>query len=338
MGVGGTSASTPAFAGIMAMVNQLYGRQGQANFTLYPLATQFPAAFHDVTVGTNTVPCAISTTSSGVAPKGCIAVSAPLSSSDSVNGSATEGEIGTGTTAQYNATTGYDLATGLGTIDTKVLLANWNKVTFATSTTTLTPSSTSIAHGTAVTVSGTVTGSGTPSGTVALMTDSGLTSQQGIKDFTLASGAYTGSVTTLPGGTYNVYGVYGGDGTNGTSTSAKTSITVTPESSGTALNLIATASSATVLATGGSIPYGESLVASALIAPTASLTAWQNCQLYGGTCPTAFTLPTGNVVFSDTGAAINTAPINAEGEAEYTYPAAVGAHSVTAAYSGGCEL
>ena len=60
--VGGTSASSPAFAGIMALVNQKYGRQGQADFVLYPLATQFPAAFHDVTVGTNSVPCSFSPT------------------------------------------------------------------------------------------------------------------------------------------------------------------------------------------------------------------------------------------------------------------------------------
>ena len=54
---GGTSASAPAMAGIMALVNQKYGRQGQADFTLYPLARQKPAAFHDITLGSNEVPC-----------------------------------------------------------------------------------------------------------------------------------------------------------------------------------------------------------------------------------------------------------------------------------------
>ncbi len=56
-GVGGTSASAPAFAGIMALVDQKYGRQGQADNLLYALKTQYPAAFHDVTNGTNSVPC-----------------------------------------------------------------------------------------------------------------------------------------------------------------------------------------------------------------------------------------------------------------------------------------
>ena len=55
--VGGTSASTPAMAAIMALVNQKYGRQGQADFTLYPLARQLPSAFHDVTLGSNNMTC-----------------------------------------------------------------------------------------------------------------------------------------------------------------------------------------------------------------------------------------------------------------------------------------
>src|SRR5204862_4213582 len=74
LGLGGTSASTPSFAGIMALVNQKNGRQGNANFALYKLAqTQYAAAtacnsvasplpaatctFNDVTTGTIAMPC-----------------------------------------------------------------------------------------------------------------------------------------------------------------------------------------------------------------------------------------------------------------------------------------
>ncbi len=78
VGVGGTSAAAPAFAGIMALVNQqmvansLSGKQGNANFVLYPMsAAQVQAAtscnssaspasncvFNDVTKGNNSVPC-----------------------------------------------------------------------------------------------------------------------------------------------------------------------------------------------------------------------------------------------------------------------------------------
>src|SRR5207245_5755342 len=63
LGVGGTSASSPAFAGIMALINQqmasqgLSARQGNANYVLYKLAAQQPTAFHDVTSGTIAMPC-----------------------------------------------------------------------------------------------------------------------------------------------------------------------------------------------------------------------------------------------------------------------------------------
>ena len=40
----------------------------------------------------------------------------------------TEGQIGTGTTPEYNAAAGYNLATGLGTIDANNLVTDWNKI------------------------------------------------------------------------------------------------------------------------------------------------------------------------------------------------------------------
>ncbi len=229
-GVGGTSASTPAFAGIMALVNQSQTqklgspqRQGQANFVLYPLSKQFPAAFHDVANGTNSVPCELGTPA-------CIQVSNPVTIIDPNTGaSITEGEIGAGTTAEYNAVAGYDEASGLGTIDANVLINNWNKVAFASSTTTLTPSETSFLHGTPITVFGGVTGSGTPTGDVALMTDSSEPLQQGQGIYTLSGGAFSGSIGTLPGGTYNIWGMYGGDTKNAASSSTPVPITVSPE-------------------------------------------------------------------------------------------------------------
>jgi uncharacterized membrane protein len=340
-GVGGTSAATPAFAGMMALVNQQYGRQGQANYTLYKLAAQYPLAFHDVTVGSISVPCNINKTTQGNVPKNCIAVSNPITGvADSTYGTANEGQIGSGTTAEYNATVGYDLASGLGTIDAVQMLANWNKITYSASTTTLTPSATNITHGTAVTFSGKVTGTGTPSGTVALMTDSNQALQQGQDVFSLSAGSYSGSVSSLPGGTYNVYGQYGGDGSNAASTSGKTSITVTPENAGVALNLVETtinpktgATSTAPLAAGGGVSYGQSGALSALIAPVAQLSTYASCTYANTACP-VFGVPTGSVVFSDNGTVINTTQVNAEGEAEYSYAPSVGAHSTVATYSG----
>jgi pseudomonalisin len=88
---GGTSASSPAFAGLMALIVQKTGqRQGNANIRLYQLASaQYgsggAAVFHDTTTGNNSVP--------GV--------------------------------AGFSAAAGYDLATGLGSVDAAALVNNW---------------------------------------------------------------------------------------------------------------------------------------------------------------------------------------------------------------------
>ncbi len=264
--VGGTSASTPSFAGIMALINQKYGPQGQADFVLYPLAAQFPAAFHDVTNGTNSVPCAFLPTSPNCINESSITVTDPNL------GTATEGQIGTGTTVDYNATTGYDLSSGLGTLDANVLFNDWNKVTFAASTVTLSsPTAGTYAHGSTVNVSATVAGS-SPTGNVALMTTSTEPTNQGIANFTLnSSGAASGSTVLLPGGTYNVWAHYGGDSKNAQADSAKTQVTVTPEASGVFLNVIDVADNVLIPSGTTNIPYGTALYFSAQVAPSSKL-------------------------------------------------------------------
>lgn len=329
-GVGGTSGSTPAFAGIMALVNQKYGPQGQADFVLYPLKTQYPSAFHNVTNGTNSVPCNFS----GGSP-GCIAVSSPI-----VIGGVTEGQIGTGTTAQYNAASGYNLATGLGTIDANALVTNWGNVLFTSTTTTLTPSSTSFTHGTSVTINGSVTpASGTATGDVALLTDSTEPVNQAQTLFNLSNGSYSGSINYLPGGTYNIWGQYSGDSSNGPSTSQKTSITVNPESSSLYFDVVdvGTGFDGTVPISSGTtnIPYGSQLILSAQAVPTSYYNQCITASNPPSSCNTAnYGVPSGTVTFADNGSTINTAVVNAEGDAEYNAPWSVGNHSVTASYSG----
>ena len=105
--VGGTSAVAPAFAGVMALVNQYTGgRNGNPNFHLYPLAAQYPSAFHDVATGSNAVPCTPGSPSCEIVQPG-----------DMV-----------GHTQGYDAGRGYDLATGLGSIDAYNLVTSWSKV------------------------------------------------------------------------------------------------------------------------------------------------------------------------------------------------------------------
>lgn len=97
--VGGTSVGPPAMAGIAALINQTtkVSGSGNINTVLYPLAARLPSAFHDVQTGHNKVP---------FSPP-CVAST----------------QIG------YNALPGYDLATGLGSIDAFVLVTHWTSVT-----------------------------------------------------------------------------------------------------------------------------------------------------------------------------------------------------------------
>jgi len=102
--VGGTSVGAPAFAGIVALLNQKTGSHGLGNInpTLYSLAASTPGAFHDITTGNNIVPCTQSS-------KGCPAA-APF-------------QYG------FSAGVGYDQVTGLGTVDVTNLANAWAGLT-----------------------------------------------------------------------------------------------------------------------------------------------------------------------------------------------------------------
>jgi len=106
------------------------------------------------------------------------------------------------------------------------------------------------------------------------MTTSNQPNAQGQTNFALSSGSFSGSVNFLPGGTYTIYGRYSGDTANAASTSTPVSVTVTPESSATALELINENSAGeTLVSSGGSITYGDVINLEALPAPTADLTS-----------------------------------------------------------------
>jgi subtilase family serine protease len=95
--IGGTSVASPVFAGVVTLMNQKFGnRLGNIDQNLYALAASAPNVYHDITTGDNKVPCQTGTT-------------------DCPNG----GTIG------YSAGTGYDLVTGLGSIDVGALVSAW---------------------------------------------------------------------------------------------------------------------------------------------------------------------------------------------------------------------
>src|SRR5271166_718870 len=128
--IGGTSAAAPTFAGIVALlIQQTNQPQGNVNPILYGLATTAPNAFHDVTMGDNMVPCTQGS-------KDC-----PSS-----------GMIG------FSAGPGYDLTTGLGSVDVGALAAAWNGPTNPDFRVTAQSTSLAITAGTPVTDLLTVTG------------------------------------------------------------------------------------------------------------------------------------------------------------------------------------
>lgn len=197
--VGGTSAAAPAFAGVMALVDQKTGgAQGLANPVLYRLASTSDV-YHDITSGSNDVHCVVGTPD------------------------CTTGELG------FNAAAGYDEATGLGSINVANLISGWGNVTFAASQTVLQPLPANATVGQSVAVAITVSGSSggpTPTGTVDLLAEFSDGTKLEAGSFTLSGGAVSGSTTALPGGTYNVVAQYEGDANYGPSTSAAVSVTV----------------------------------------------------------------------------------------------------------------
>ncbi len=135
--IGGTSAASPVFAGLIALMNQKLGTPlGNVNSMLYSLAGSAPSAFHDITKGNNMVPCQAGSKDCG-----------------------SSGMIG------YSAGTGYDLASGLGSIDVGALASAWtgggNTPDFTISAS---PSSLSLVHGTSGTSTIAVTATGGPLG------------------------------------------------------------------------------------------------------------------------------------------------------------------------------
>ncbi len=323
--VGGTSAAAPAMAAIMALVNQKYGRQGQANFTLYPLAHQVPGAFHDITLGGNNMTCLQGS-------PGC---------SLDTNGD------GFYSLQKYSATPGYDLASGLGSIDASVLVNNWNSISFKPTTTTLQLSPTTGQAGTRFDVNFNVkpsSGSGTPLGSVTLLAGLSSSSAPPFGIFTLSGGSASGTVTNLPGGTYEVWAEYGGDGSFAASRSAAQTVTITP--TGSTVNLY-----------GFEVP-GQTLdpAAPCLLNSNQNIleqstnfgpwSPWPSGSSFAGSqvAPVAivnaawpsFGNGTGSVTFSVDGAPQATVALNSLGYAGWIPPSTfnAGTHTIGATYSG----
>ncbi len=176
----GTSAAAPSLASVMALVNEHKGTaQGNANPVFYALANQQlsgngAAVFHDITSGTNSVPGA------------------------------------TG----FNAGTGYDETTGLGSIDASVLVNHWSDSNRSDFTLSPNVSSASMATGSSaaatitLTAQGgfaspvTLTPSGAPSGITIRLSSSAVTTAAPVTaTISAAASALAGNSTITITGT-----------------------------------------------------------------------------------------------------------------------------------------
>jgi subtilase family serine protease len=207
---GGTSFAAPIFAGMLALINQKQNSTGQGliNSTLYTMAassTTYASAFHDITSGGNE----------------CAAGSSYCSSA---------GE------SEYYAGTGYDEASGLGSVDLYNLLTAWPSSSASlldATTTTLSAASSSPSSGANDVITITVAPESssvttTPTGTLSIAVD-GTTETSSLA---LSSGKATYTFSSTTSGSHVITAKYSGDSTFASSTGTVTVTIGSSSSSG----------------------------------------------------------------------------------------------------------
>jgi Predicted protease len=297
--LGGTSSAVPAFASVMALVEESLklGRLGNINPNIYAMATggQANGIFHDIINGDNMSPCTAGST-------GC----------------------SSGGTIGFNATQGYDLASGWGSIDATNFAMQWTSFPpkdpagTVTTQTTVTPTPSTVAVGTSVSLAIAVT-SGIhaqpfdPTGSVQIAVD-GRTVAPSVA-LANADATYSLGTTGLAAGPHTVTVTYSGDSNFGGSTGTAT-ITITGTGTGGAI-----ASRTSVIATPGSAAAGTAISLAITVAPVSTST----------------NTPTGSLQIEVDGATVANSVAVANGQGNYslnTTGLAAGSHQVTAIYSG----
>jgi subtilase family serine protease len=315
-GYGGTSVSSPAFAGILSLVNQKTGsRQGNANYVLYNLAGQQSKAGTacSAITGTPAASCVFNDSTTGSIAMPCV--------KGSPNCTVTNTGDSYGVLSGYAGTVGYDFATGLGSVNAANLVNNWSNANFIASTTALTLSPSTITHGSQVSANVKVASAlGTPTGNVSI---NALASNGSVQNGTLENGSYTTSLGSFPGGAYSVQAHYAGDGTYAPSDSNSVALTVSPEPSTTTLQSLLfnpSSGATTTVASGATYPYGGYLLIRADVAGVSGQGS-----------------ATGNVSFTDSGLPLDggTFRLNSTSNTEDQSRAlTAGTHVITAAYGG----
>ncbi len=213
----GTSASSPSFAGIVALLNQYLVAHGalsqpglgNINPALYRMAQHTADVFHDITGGNNQSPCA-------------------QESPNCVNG-----------LSGYMAGPNYDLVTGLGSVDALNLVTEWSANTGTATTTQLTSNFSSVDLNGVLRLTATVSAAGsTPTGTVSFTLGNNDTS---LGSATLSAGTASVSVPAnlLTVGSDTLWAEYSGD-PNSSGSSGSVAVAVTLPATGSVVVVTAT--------------------------------------------------------------------------------------------------
>ena len=213
---GGTSIASPVFAGMVAMLNQYVVAKGiqntpglgNINQMLYSLAaTASNGAFHHLNTGSNGAYCTENTPSGQPAALQC-----PSTGSN-------PGFLGFDA-SKADSATGYNLVTGLGSVDANKLFLAWAGASLASTATTISSSAPGGAnYGTPITFTATVTttGSTTPTGSVTFYDGASSLGTGTLNGLTPNQATVTTS--SVVGPSDSITAVYNGDSANGTSTS-----------------------------------------------------------------------------------------------------------------------
>ena len=350
-GAGGTSFSSPIMAAIQALVNQKAGgRQGNPNPVYYSLAaTEYGASgdsscnstlgnaagssciFYDVTQGDNDVNC--TGTHNCYLPSGTQGV---LSTSNSAYQPA------------YGTQTGWDFATGIGTVNAYNLVNNWptsapnftlsaspNSVTITqgsngTSTITIAPSN-------GFSGSVTLSASGLPTGVTAGFSPNPTTSTSTLT-LTASATATTGTATVTIKG---VSGALSNTTTLSLTVNASVTgptVTVSPTSlafGSVVMGVTSAGKNVTLTNTGGSTLNISNIATSgdfALITSTkpcgSTLAAGKNCTIKVTFTPTQLGARTGNLTITDNASnSPQTVPLSGTGNPQATLTPATATYS-----------
>jgi subtilase family serine protease len=281
-GGGGTSFASPIMAGIQSLINQRTGsRQSNPNPTYYALAsTEYGTSgsttcksslgnavgssciFYDITQGDNDVPC--------------------TGKNNCLNAGGTYGALSTSTTGlkqAYSATTGWDFATGIGSVNA------YNLVMAFDSSATPTPSATATATATATsspsrtaTPTATATRTATATATATRTATATATATKTATSTATATTTATATVTATPTATATRTATSTATATRtatATATATATSTptrTATPSASATATSTVTKTPTATSTATATATPTATS-TRTATATPTATGTS-----------------------------------------------------------------